>query len=278
MNTTENRTGLYHAIIKMLHILFASIRAHIVLFIVCVSICSIPLVIGAVINSNYYKASFTIAYDELFRKVYGDRLGKLNSLVQRNEYSKLAYNLHTNIEIVKSLQSIEGKNILGDNLSKDMNTDNVPFIVNIVVKDSATIIPLQNAIVSFLEIGNDFLQERKSVRLKETNEELAYINRQMAVIDSLNSHGVTKVFEVDKSDKDKSAGSLFEFGYQLYKRKQELVRKERMPSSLFVVDDAIVSVKAGISPIIALAIGIIAGAILFIVIALFIIPAMRYKA
>jgi len=277
MNTTENRTGLYHAIIKMLHVIFASIRSHIVLFIVCVGICSLPLVLNSVVNSKYYKASFTIAYDELFRKIYGDRLGKINSLVQRNEYAKVAYNLRTNIETVKSLQSVEGKNILGDNLSKDLNTDNVPFIVTIVVKDSATITTLQDAIVSFLETGNDFLQARKSVRLKETNEELAYINKQMNVIDSLNSHGITKVFEVNKDDKEKSAGSLFEFGYQLYKRKQELIRKERMPSSLFVVDDAIVSVKAGIPLVVALAVGLVAGFMLFIVIALFIIPAIRYK-
>lgn len=278
MNTTENKTGLYYAIIKMLHAIFSSMRAHIVLFIVCISLCTLPLMLNSIVNANYYKASFTIAYDELFRKIYGDRIGKINSLVQRNEYTKVAYILHTNVEIVKSLQSVEGKNILGDNLSKDLNTDNVPFIVTIVVKDSSTIIKLQDAIVGFLETGNEFLQARKAVRLKETNEELTFINRQMAVIDSLNSHGITKVFEVNKDDKEKSAGSLFEFGYQLYKRKQELLRKERMPSSLFVVDDAIVSVKAGVPMVIAIAIGFVAGLILFITIALFIIPAIRYKA
>jgi hypothetical protein len=50
-----------------------------------------------------------------------------------------------------------------------------------------------------------------------------------------------------------------------------------MPSSLFVVDDAIVSVKAGIPLVVALAVGLVAGFMLFIVIALFIIPAIRYK-
>lgn len=277
MNTTENKTGIYNTVIKLLHGLFVTIKSRIVLFIFCIALCSFPLVYSSIVNSNYYKASFTIAYDELFRKIYGDRLGKLNSLVQRGDYRKIAATLRTNIENVKSLQSIEGKNILGDNLSKDLNTDNVPFIVTITVKDSATIIPLQDAIVEFLEIGNDFLQERKKVRLKENREELDFINIQMSIIDSLNRHGVTKVFEVDKGDKEKSAGSLFEFGYQLYKRRAELIRKERMPSSLFVVDDAIVSVRAGMPIIIALFVGIVAGFTLFIAISVFIIPAIRYK-
>jgi hypothetical protein len=269
--------NIYTAIIKLLHGLFVNIKSHIVLFIFCIALCSFPLVYSSIMGSKSYKASFTIAYDELFRKIYGDRLGKLNSLIQRGEYRKVAATIRTNIENVKSLQSIEGKNILGDNLSKDLNTDNVPFIVTITVKDSAVIMPLQDAIVGFLETGNDFVQQRKKVRLKENREELDYIEEQMNLMDSLNRHGVTKVFEVDQSDKDKSAGSLFEFSYKLYKRRAELLRKERMPSSLFVVDDAIVSVKAGMPIIVALFIGIVFGFILYVIIALFIIPAIRYK-
>lgn len=272
-----NNKGIYYNIIKLLHFLLSNIKSNIYTFILCMCIGVSPFIINSFSNSKNYKASFTVAYDELFRKIYGDRLGKINSLVQRNEYEKVAYNLRTNIDIVKCLKSVEGKNIIGDDLNKDLNTDNVPFIVNMVVNDSSKITILQDAIVQFLETGNDFLQDRKKVRLKENTEELAFINEQMKIIDSLNKHGVTKVFEVQQNDKEKSAGSLFEFAYQLYKRKQELIRKERMPSSLFVVDDAIVSVKAGIPSVLAVGLGLLSGFVLYIVIALFIVPAVKFK-
>lgn len=278
MITSNKKTGFYNAMLKLIHANIVIMKTNAIVFFICVGLCTIVFAIYSYANSNYYKASFTIAYDEFFRKLYGDKLEKINLLLNQQEYSKLANSLHANIEVVKSLKRIEGENILGGKLKDDLNTDNIPFVVTIVVKDTSVIYQLQSAIVNFLEVGNDYLKQRKMVRLDEIDEELSYLNKQIVAVDSVISQSIKSVFRRTEDDTEISVVSLIERKYQLYKQKQELVRKERMPSSLFVIDDAIVSEKAGMPLLLAIAIGTLCGFILFLIVVLLFIPALRYKS
>ena len=45
----------------------------------------VPLFVKNMKDGNAYRASFTVMFEELTRKIYGDRLSKLNALVQRDE-------------------------------------------------------------------------------------------------------------------------------------------------------------------------------------------------
>ncbi len=281
INTGDFSTStknLYYNIIKLLNRLIVSIRKNLLLLILCIAIGCVPFLVQYITNSNNYKASFTVAYDEVGRKIYGDRIEKINSLVQRGEYQKVANALGVKLSLCEALISVEGTNILGEDLSKDLNTDRIPFIVNIVVKDSTAITPIQNGLLNFLETGNEFMATRKKIKLLENMEELSYIDREMKVIDSLIKNENIGSHEIPKTNTNtKNTGSLFEFSYELYKRKQELLRKERMPSSLLIVDDAIVYVEAKRPLALVLVLGFATGFILYIMLIAFIIPAFKFK-
>lgn len=272
--------SIYYKTIKLIHQFFVSIRRNIVLFIVCMMIGITPMLIKYSNDAGYYKASFTVMYDELVRKIYGDRLAKINTLVNRKQYDKVATILQVPLETAKTLAHVEGTNILGEDLRKDLNTDRIPFMVNITVDDSSKVRKLQDGIMLFLETGNEYMADRKRVKLLENQEELDYIDKEMRAIDSLSRRGIivgnaTTTTLDDKTEK--SSGSTLEFSYELYKRKQELLRKQRMPSGLVVIDDAIVSTVAQKSIVIFLAIGIALGLFLYTVLAAFVIPAIKFK-
>lgn len=282
-NTTDFATGagnFYQTIIKMIHSLFVSIRKNIVLFVLCMLLGIVPLLIKNMKDSDAYKASFTVMFDELTRKIYGDRLSKLNLLVQHDDMDKVALLLDVDKKTAASIKSIEAKNILGEDLDKDLNTDRIPFIVEFVTKDSTKIILLQKSIVKFLETGNEYMADRKRIKNMETSEELKFINAQLNVLDSLNKTGNFQIGSSATKSSSKSAdqgNATFDLSYELYKRKQELLRKERMPESLMVLDDAIVSEEAKRSMLFVLVVGTAIGLFLYTALAAFIIPAFRYK-
>lgn len=278
MDSLKNKGGMYHGLIRTIHTVLVGMKKNVILLIVCLLAGVLLMRYAEQSNHGQYKATFTVAYDELFRKIYGDRLMKINQLIKIHKTDKIATLLGVDIKYAKALNKVEGKNILGEDLSKDLNTDHIPFIVNITVDDSSSVIKLQNGIVNYLETGNEFFAERKKTRVLETVDELSYIDAQLKIIDSLNRLGGERIVPIKKKDGGLSEdGSLFSFSYELFKRKQELLRKQRSPSGLLVVDDAIVSAATNRSMLFTLAAGSLIGLLFFAIISGIIIPVLRYK-
>ncbi|MGN6476673.1 MAG: hypothetical protein ACTHKV_05565 [Flavipsychrobacter sp.] len=281
----EASENIYYKFIRFLHNILLNIRQHIGLFLICMIIGIAPLLLKNYSDSDLYRANFTVAYDELFRKIYGDRLAKLNTLVQHQQTQTLKNILATDEKTAQALKNVSGKNILGDDLSKDLNTDHIPFMVEIVTDDSSKIIPLQNAIVHFLETGDDFMTKRMEVKMLENKEELDYINKQLSTIDTVyKKSGSAEPLPVAQSKpsdnstvSEQADNSLIEFSYTLYKRKQELMRKQRMPQNLLIIDDAIVSVQKKRSTLLMIVAGSVIGFIFYALIAGIILPAIRFK-
>lgn len=283
-NTTDFASGahnFYHTLIKMLHGLIVSLKKNTVLFILCMVIGVVPLFVKNMKDGNAYRASFTIMFEELTRKIYGDRLSKLNALVQRDEQAKVAMLLDIDKNMAQSIKSIEAKNILGEDLDKDLNTDRIPFIVEFVTKDSSQVLPLQKAIVKFLETGNEYMAGRTRIKNLERNEELEFINNQLRIMDSLNRKGNFQTGSIAPSStagkSSDQSSQTYDLSYELYKRKQELLRKERMPGTLMVLDDAIVSEEAKHSLLFVLVVGTAIGLFIYTALVAFLIPAFRYK-
>jgi hypothetical protein len=280
-----NNHGLYTAIIRLLSNAIMTIKNKMGLYVICLLLGIAPFVGYYFSKSNTYEATFTLAYDELVRKIYGDRLEKLNTIVQSGEYNKVSAMLGVDKKAAQSLNKVEGYNILGEDLSKDMNTDRLPFVVSITINDTTNTLALQTGIVSFLETGNNFMAERSKIKKLETKEEISFIDQQLQVLEGLYSKSPNMQFNTTDisqqpkaNDKPKTGtGSIYEYSYELYKRKQELMRKERMPGSIMVIDDAIVSTKACKPLWLLLAVGFVGGNFIFLVLAGLLIPAFRYK-
>ncbi len=286
-NSYTGNESIYRGIIRLLSKAIKAVKNNMGLYIMSMLICVAPLTALYFAKSSKYEATFTLVYDELVRKIYGDRIEKLNTIVQAGDNAKVAAMLGVHNKVAASLSKVEGYNILGEDLTKDLNTDRLPFVVSITIDDTTNTIALQNGIVSFLETGNAFMSERSKIKKMETKEELGFINNQLTVLENLYAKGTSMQFTIPAEPtpanssgnkaKTTSTGSVYEYSYELYKRKQELMRKERMPGSIMVIDDAIVTTSAGRPLWLLIAVGIVLGNLLFIALAGFLLPALRYK-
>lgn len=260
----------YDGVINWLRQLVSAVRANLVLFAICIFAAIALVFLYNRGKTEKYTASFTVSYDDLVRKIYGDRLYKINRLIKQREYDKIAGYLSIDQKTAASLVEIKGKNILGENLTEDMNTDRIPFIINFTVKDTSTVHKIQTGIVNFLEEGNTYSARNKELKAKEIEDEIAFVDRQLDMMDSLKRKYNAGIASSD--EKSNSLTTIYNFSYELYKIRKDLLKKRTMPGNIHVIDDAIAAEATGWPTIVVLLLGIIGGILLFIFMILFVKP------
>lgn len=286
MNQSFGETGnnknvvesVYHKVIYISREILLNLRKNMGLFLVCLLLPCIFFIAKNASKSAVYSGSFTVMHDDLTRKIYGDRIAKINMLLKNRQYSQVSSLLGLKMEQTKKIRDIQGKNILGQDLTEDMNTDKIPFTITIIASDSIGLSDVQDHLIEFLETGTQFLATRQVVKVKEIEEELQFINRQLELIDSLETKlNLTTSLGNELKQDGKGTNSIFESSYELYKKKQELERRRSFPGSLHVVDDIIVPVKAEGHWFVDLIKSILIGVVLYSIIVLFIIPVFRLR-
>ena len=268
--------SIYDRLIAVLHSFYVGIRKNTLLFIACMLLIPGLFIFMNMKKSNTYKASFTVMYEELVRKVYGDRLVKLNLLLEDNP-TKARNMLGLSQKQMNSLKRIEATNILGENLAKDLNVDRIPFIVNIYLNDTNNVKEIQQGILNYLENANSYLIGKRKLKMKEIEDEIAFIDRELKMMDSLKQKFHVGTIPTSSSTTNTSEGSLYSLSYELYKKKQELLKKKEMPLNLYVIDDAIVPTKSNRSYILMAAAGVFAGLLVYLFIAYIMLPVIHYK-
>jgi hypothetical protein len=267
----------YHTVLSALNTVFTNIRKNIALFLICTILPVAALVFITKSKPTTYRASFTVAYEELVRKIYGDRIGKINALIAQKKHDKLSMLLGITPAAAKTIEKLEGRNILGQELEKDLNTDRIPFVVVLYVTDTSVINELQTGLVNFLDSGSPYLASKKAIKNQELDKELAYIDRQISYIDSLSKRMGSAMINTPTQGTQAGSKSLFEFSYELYRKKQELERRKVMPENLQVIDDILVPTKIS-QPVAKMAIvGLFIGLFIYATLMIFIIPALKFK-
>lgn len=277
MNMSDNK-NLYYKLIALLSVFITDLRKNIAIFLVAILLPVAILFVLKFRKSNTYNASFTVVYEDLVRKIYGDRLEKLNTLLQNNK-PKAAQFLGLDKKAIDCIDEIKGTNILGEDLSKDMNIDKIPFIVNITVRDTNYILDIQKGILNFLENSNNYLIEKRNLKIKEIADEITFINKQLGMMDTLkrkyNNGQVAGTLSPDKTNNTQA--DVYGLSYDLFKKRQELTKKLEMPMNLYVIDDAIVPVSAGRSVKFILMASLLFGFVLYLGTVYLLLPAIRYK-
>jgi len=275
-NKDINTSTLYKRVIATLYFFYTDIKKNLVVF-----LSSIILVTGLFLalnirKSNTYSASFTVLYEELVRKVYGDRLDKIDILLKSNK-SKAQSLLNIDPKAMATLKEISSTNIIGEKLSKDINTDRIPFVVNIYLTDTTYTSEIQDGIINYLENGNDYLIDKRKLKIKEIDEELAFIDLQLAMMDTLKRKYYNEGSLNTDATTGTSEGSVYQISYELYKKRQELMKKKEMPMNLYVIDDALIPVRNSKPYILIVLAGIFCGFIVYLGMAYLVLPVLRYK-
>ncbi|MEZ5017824.1 MAG: hypothetical protein R2800_12275 [Flavipsychrobacter sp.] len=275
LDSKETTGNLYHKVLVLIHGFLSGIRKNFILLLVCIGAVTGGLFIYNYQSSGVYTTSFTVIYEELVRKIYGDRLAKLDALVQKGDDAKLKELLGVSDEAIRSIEKIQGKNILGDDLDKDLNTDKIPFVVELEFTDAQYVSDIQQGILDFLENGNSYLKEKKALRIQETESEIKFIDAQLAMLDTLkrqmNQENALKSAKKEQSD----LGGAYEFSYSLFKKKQALEAKTAMPTNLKIIDDIVVPLPKTKAPSLILAVGTLLGFVVYLILVYLLIPAYK---
>jgi hypothetical protein len=133
-----------------------------------------------------YEAEMTVSYVHYEKKIYADMLHKLDMLVKSGDYSSLAEILKLDEATARQIRSIAGYNIRNEELTKDLSTEKIPFYIRISVRDLDVLEPLQPALVGYLN-NTPFIQDRLNYMLKKSQSDLVFLERRLAVVDSLSS-------------------------------------------------------------------------------------------
>lgn len=274
-NINNSAAGnVYDKIIAFLHSVYVDMKANIIVLLACVIFFTGALVFSNIKKGNTYTSSFTVVYEELVRKIYGDRIKKLNILLNNNK-ARAQHLLALDKKTMADIEEISATNILGEDLTKDLNTDRIPFIVYITVRDTSNIAKIQNAILSYLETGNEYLNERQKLKTDELNEELQFLDNQLNMMDSLKRKYYRPGNSTEKGEM--SEANVYQISYDLFKKKQELQKKLGMPQNLYIIDDVLIPTKNNRSYIIITLAGIVAGFIAYFFVVYIILPVIRYK-
>lgn len=133
-----------------------------------------------------YDAEMTVSYVHYEKKIYADMLGKLDRLIQSGDHASLAQLLDLPEEKVRKLRSIAGYNIRNEELTDDLSTEKIPFYIRVRVTDLTILEALQPALVHYLN-NTQFIRERLNFMLERSQQDLVFLEKRLAVVDSLSS-------------------------------------------------------------------------------------------
>lgn len=136
------------------------------------------------LQPRIYEGEMTVSYVHYEKKIYADMLAKLDHLIKAGSFTSLSFLLNVPEETARSLRSIAGYNIRNEALTEDLSTEKIPFYIRVKVSDVDALVSLQPALVDYLN-GTKFIQDRLAYMHKKSNEDLIFLKRRLAVVDSL---------------------------------------------------------------------------------------------
>jgi hypothetical protein len=206
----------------------------------------------------YFKADMTVSYVHYEKKIYADMLDKLNSLFQHGKLAELSEILGMDEDELSGVNYINSYNIRREPLSEDLSTEKVPFYIEVGVKEEDILPDLQEKLVEYLN-HTDFIQSRLDFMYKKTTEELLFLERRLAVADSLSRMNIIHVDGMN-DERTITRMELLEESMAIYQRIQEVKGQQKFNVNIEVLDGFIaIEKKAGIGLLACLLYGFIIG-------------------
>jgi hypothetical protein len=109
---------------------------------------------------------------------------KLDRLAKSKSYNALAYYLHLPYDDAKEIVSIEGRNMEGSLLNEDISATRAPMYFNVVASDNKVFIPLEKALLNYLNSNSPFRLQRNIMETERINKKLEYLKTDISLVDS----------------------------------------------------------------------------------------------
>ena len=133
----------------------------------------------------FYKASMVLEFNELTKKVYGEMIDQLETLVSTNSVSTLAQTLQMSEEEVSKISFIDSKNMNDEALLRDTSSRvRQPFKIIVELRDNQFSQKLETSLVNYFN-STPYLKRLKEEERKINIEKMAFINGELQKLDSL---------------------------------------------------------------------------------------------
>ena len=133
----------------------------------------------------YYEVSMIAESSVAYRKTLAEMIQSLNDLIGSRSQNKLARELEISEQQARQIGSVKLTSLLDESLETDTSTKfNQPFRITARIYNSDLTDTFQNAIVSYLN-NKPLLKKIREEQVRFYNEKLAFTDRQLAKLDSL---------------------------------------------------------------------------------------------
>jgi hypothetical protein len=173
--------GLTRAI-RFIH--FSTRRYFIIALVVFISITSLG-VYNTFFRDVCYEAEMVCVYNSMDPKTYGELIYDLEALIETKSYKTLASMLHLSVDEAKSIISINANNYYGTPLIQDYSKDQSQLHFKVRTSDPASFKPLQDGLINYLNSSSAYTRDRNEIEADISNRKIAYINRDITLIDSV---------------------------------------------------------------------------------------------
>jgi hypothetical protein len=193
--------------------------------------------------SGNYKVTAVVSYSEFNKRVFGEVLADLETLVITDSKSTLAAKLKIPYVVANNINKIEGQSFFNESLSKD-TSNAMLFKIVVGLKKPVDVDTLQEALINYL---NDlpYVKKLKEAKSEVYQDRLAFINGELGKLDTLKSEYVhyLSAFKTPSTFYNNTfdPGTLYRQSYILDSLKDATIL-------LLVTDTHLVSTVSGFKP------------------------------
>lgn len=207
------------------------------------------------LRSKEYVMTTTLVYGELHPKIYGDMIEKLNAVLENRKPDKVAALLGISRAQAGRINHFKATDSRGRPLTDNYTLRKEPLILTVNLSQPIPEDSLRQAVSHYFN-SNPFIADRLGLKLKLLREELGYINRKMATIDSVLTNLYSAPPRTGASDRGvtiegsegKNAHELLNFSRELMKRKAEIETNLAFPENVIPIDNFLVFPRARLTP------------------------------
>ncbi|HXS37527.1 MAG TPA: hypothetical protein VN721_12565 [Flavipsychrobacter sp.] len=176
-----------------------------------------------------YESQMVCMFNSLGKKTHGEVIQQLDNLAKTHSYDALSKNLGLSLDQAKSIVSIDGRNMAGYPLYKDISSDRSPIYITVKSTDKAVFEPLQTALIAYLNNYSPFRKTNNEIEMKVINEKIEFMDKDIASIDSV-IHSYSIFLKNVKSDSIAgftNIATLFSYKEQLEEKETQLEWQKR---------------------------------------------------
>jgi hypothetical protein len=144
----------------------------------------LPIILGGItflwyrLSEPTYRASMTVSYVHLEKKIYADMIVKLNQSIKSDGIQGMPGFNSLFHEVNASLLDVLAINLKGEDLTSDLSVEHIPFDLVVEVNNLDGLDELEQALVQYLD-SPVFVQERLAFNLKNAKSQIAFYTLQI---------------------------------------------------------------------------------------------------